>query len=197
MPGKRICRVFRIFTRHGKLHQAWAMVKDAKSFGWSHGLNISLVFGSIAAVASDYAQNAGTIERLLAGAAEKNSLYSYQFSIDQKNQSPIFHREIINGLQQAKFSEHRLEQCVAWTEKIGRKQVNDIVSNTHRGAYKSAAWVLGSLAEVYAANGDKQKAGDLLHEYCKKKYNRHSAFKREVKEIITGSSLLQKPERCF
>jgi hypothetical protein len=181
----------------GKLDQAWSMVKDAKSLGWSYGLNIGLVFGSIAAVASDYAQNAGTIERLLAEAANKKSLYSHQFSIDQETQAHFFYREILNGLQRATFSESRSGQCFDWAEKIGRKRVDDIVSNTHRGAYRSAAWVLGSLAEVYATNGEKQKADDLLYEYCKEKYNRHSAFKREVKKTISGSSLLQKLERCF
>jgi len=44
---------------------------------------------------------------------------------------------------------------------------------------------------VYAAKGDAKKAAKIIHEYCKEKYNRHSAFKREVKKVVSHSKLLQ------
>ena len=69
--------------------------------------------------------------------------------------------------------------------------MDDIVSNTHRGAYDRAAMVLGSLAEVFAAKGETKTAQNLFHEFCKQKYNRHTAFKREVRSVIAGSRLLK------
>jgi hypothetical protein len=41
--------------------------------------------------------------------------------------------------------------------------------------------VLGSLAEAYIAMDKKNKAVKILHKYYNKKYNRFSAFRREVK----------------
>ncbi|CCK78190.1 uncharacterized protein TOL2_C00200 [Desulfobacula toluolica Tol2] len=66
-----------------------------------------------------------------------------------------------------------------------------MVSNQHRGAYEKAALMLGVLAEVHAVQGDQEKAPNLIHEYCKEKYNRHIAFKRKIKTMISRSRLLQ------
>jgi len=51
--------------------------------------------------------------------------------------------------------------------------------------------VLGSLAEAYAAMGQKSKAVKILHKYYNEKYNRFSAFRREVKTVVINSELLR------
>ncbi len=79
----------------------------------------------------------------------------------------------------------------SWTEKIGKNRIDHIVSNKHRNAYERAAQVLGSLAETYAAMGQKSKAVKILHKYYNEKYNRFSAFRREVKAVVMGSGLLR------
>lgn len=168
---------------NGDLKSAMAMVKDAKSLGWSYGLKIGLVFGCVAAAASEFAPNTGAIERLL------------NWSLDywsNENQAPaFFYKEIGSGLKHASLSEYHVGKYFKWAEKIGRKRVDDIVSNTHRGAYDRAAMVLCCLAEVHAAKGDTRAAENLFHEFCKQKYNRHTAFKREVKAVVDGSNLLK------
>lgn len=175
----------------GQLDDAWDKVKDSKSLGWSYGLNTGLVFGAMAAVIADHNDNAGTIERLLTEYADKTALYSYQIFVTEDNRAKTFYEEIIKGLQQVEFPQSKLKQYFNWVLKIGRNRVDNIVSNQHRGAYKRAASVLGVLAEIHAAKGDKEKAAILIHEYCKGKYNRHIAFKREVKTMISRSRLLQ------
>jgi hypothetical protein len=78
-----------------------------------------------------------------------------------------------------------------WVEKIGKGRIDHIVSNKHRRAYERAAQVLGSLAEIYAATGQKSKADKILHTYYNEKYSRFSAFRREVKAVVMASGLLR------
>jgi len=41
------------------------------------------------------------------------------------------------------------------------------------------------------ANGETKIAQKLFDEFCKQTYNRHTAFKREVRSVIAGSRLLK------
>jgi uncharacterized Zn finger protein len=84
-----------------------------------------------------------------------------------------------------------LKPYTDWAFLIGRDRVDGIVSNKHRSAYQRAAWVLGSLAEIHAARGETQNTRSLIEEYCKEKYNRHTAFRREVRQVISDSPLLR------
>ncbi len=99
--------------------------------------------------------------------------------------------EIIKGLKQNKDTKGRTDEYLKWAEKIGKSRIEHIVSNKHRRAYERAAQVLGSLAEAYAAMGQKSKAVKILHKYYNEEYNRFSAFRREVKAVVTNSELLR------
>ncbi|MDA3897963.1 MAG: hypothetical protein PF482_17660 [Desulfobacteraceae bacterium] len=175
----------------GRLDDAFLMVKKSKSLGWSYGLNIGLVFGAVVLAVTDSGEHVTTIEDLLAGYADKNTVYSYQINIKEDDDDITFHDEIIKGIKKNKFPKSKLVEYFNWALRIGRNRIDDIVSKQHRGAYKRAAQVLCSLAEVYVATKDVKKATKIIHEYCKEKYNRHSAFKREVNTVISGSRLLK------
>ena len=181
----------KILLLSGNLDKAWELVKKTKSLGWSYGLATGLVFGGINAAAAGYHQDAGTIRRLLTWYCGRDFIYSHQFTVEEKDPASFFHDEIIKGLRQPRFQPSDLKRYTDWAFQIGRERVDEIVSNTHRSAYQRAAWVLGSLAEVYAAQEDIEKAKSLIYEYCKEKYNRHTAFKREVKQVLGGSILLR------
>ena len=177
---------------NGNLKAAVEMVKDSRSLGWSYGLNVGLVFGCVAAAASGYETGAGAIKQVLNRGLDDRYIYSGRFVVaDEKHPTLFFYDEILNGLKAANLSEYHTGQYFKWAQEIGRKRVDDIVSNTHRGAYDRAAMVLGSLAEVFTAKGDTKTAQSLFHEFCKQKYNRHTAFKREVRSVIAGSRLLK------
>ena len=175
----------------GNLKAAVEMVDKAKSIGWSYGLNVSLVFGCVAAAASGFETGAGAIKQVLDRSLDNWEAYYDKFTVAEEDTTPLFfYNEILNGLKAANLSEYHTQQHFKWAQKIGKKRVDEIVSNTHRGAYDRAAMVLGSIAEVFTAKGETQTAQDLFHEFCKEKYNRHTAFKREVRSIIDGSRLL-------
>ena len=174
----------------GRLSDALAMVKKAKSVGWSYGSNAGVVFGSALAVLANFSAEADTINILLSGYADLRSIYSEYTSLEDKMNSS-FYGEILEGLKQKKFTKSQTAEYLKWAEKIGKSRIDHIVSNKHRGAYERAAQVLGSLAETYAALGQTSKAIKILHKYYNEKYNRFPAFRREVKAVVMGSDLLK------
>ena len=95
------------------------------------------------------------------------------------------------GLKQKEETKSRATEYLSWAEKIGKMRIDHIVSNKHRRAYERSAQALGSLAEAYIAMGKKTKAAKILHKYYNEKYNRFSAFRREVKAVVMGSDILR------
>ncbi len=175
----------------GKLDSAVAMAKNEKSVGWSYRSHAGVVFGSILSVLANHSEKTGTIKSLLRGYANEKTVYSGRFSIDY-DIGTSFYQEIIKGLKQKKDAKSQASECLPWAEKIGKGRIEHIVSNKHRAAYVKAAQVLGSLAEAYLKMGKKNKAIEILHEYYNEKYNRFSAFRREVKSVVMHSGLLKK-----
>ncbi|RKX61475.1 MAG: hypothetical protein DRP37_03865 [Thermodesulfobacteriota bacterium] len=175
----------------GKLDSAVAMAKDEKSVGWSYRSPAGVIFGSVLSVLAGHSEKAGTIKSLLMGYANEKTVYSGRFSIDY-DISTSFYQEIIKGLKQKKDAKSQASESLSWVEKIGKGRIEHIVSNKHRAAYVRAAQVLGSFSEAYLAMGQKNKAIEILHEYYNEKYNRFSAFRREVKSIVMHSDLLKK-----
>ena len=175
----------------GKLDSAVAMAKNEKSVGWSYRSPAGVVFGSVLSVLAGHSEKAGTIKSLLMGYANEKTVYSGRFSIDY-DIGTSFYQEIIKGLKQKKDAKSQASECLSWAEKIGKVRIEHIVSNKHRAAYNRAAQVLGSLSEAYLAMDHKNKAIEILHEYYNEKYNRFSAFRREVKSVVIHSDLLKK-----
>jgi tetratricopeptide (TPR) repeat protein len=180
----------KILLMSGKLTNAFSMAKKEKSVGWSYHSNAGVVFGSALLVLAGYSEKADTIKSLLKSYANKESIFSGRISIDE-GMGTTFYEEIIKGLRQNKVTKSQETQYLSWVEKIGKSRIDHIVSNKHRRAYKRAAQVLGSLAETYAARGQKSKADKILLTYYSEKYNRFSAFRREVKAVVAASGLLR------
>ena len=73
-------------------------------------------------------------------------------------------------------------------EKAAKMRINAIVSNKYRKSYWKAAELILAIAETYWSNSESEK-GQMLIDYFHKKYNRHSAFQRELKAAIKESHL--------
>jgi hypothetical protein len=174
----------------GIISTAVTMAKKEKSVGWSYDSNAGVVFGSVLSNLAGHSEKAGTIQTLLKSYANQKSLYSGSISIDDGTGSS-FYNEIIEGLKLKKMTKPKAAEYLSWAEKIGKNRIDHIVSNKHRNAYERAAKVLCSLAETYAAMGQKNKAVKILHKYYNEKYNRFSAFRREVKAVVIDSELLR------
>ena len=150
----------------GNFAQAFDFGKQEESYDWSHSTT-DLLFAS-------------TLYLLCGG----NKTCS------------ISHRQLeeygcCNAVFLNSYSTLAIKECRSGFEEI--KHGLDLArtnSNTHRSSYDRAAKVLVSLAEVMAVNGDKKQAQALLHEYCKVLYNRHTAFRQEVRVTVGRSKIL-------
>ncbi|MEA3232236.1 MAG: hypothetical protein U9Q05_10835, partial [Thermodesulfobacteriota bacterium] len=174
----------------GKLPDAFTLVEKEKSVGWSYFSNTGVVFGAILSMLADHHGKATTIKTLFCGYANRESAYSGRMSIDDEP-GTSFYEEIVKGLKQQKQTEAEKKKYFSWAEKIGKGRIDHIVSNKHRNAYERAAQVLGALAEAYMTRGQNDKAKKIIHHFYAEKYNRFSAFRREVKSVVTSSQLLR------
>jgi len=180
----------KVLLMAGKLEEAVSRVKKEKGLGWSYG-RAGVVFGAVLRSLCGWSEEVPTIDTLFREYANGIGIYSGRLSV-QNEKPPTFFEEITKGLRMRKGIQSLAAECLPWAEKIGKSRVEGIVSNKHRGAYDRAAQVLGSLAETHIAMGNEKKALQLLRHYYQEKYNRFSAFRREVKSVVAGSAALQR-----
>jgi hypothetical protein len=175
----------------GKIDQAFELGNQDKISGWSHSAT-GLLFASALYLLCRGNKTCSLIHRQLEDYGGCSTIFFDSCSSHPIIESRSGFEEIKHGLDLVNINSNtfNLDLYRKWTGTIGEQRVNHIVSNTHRSAYDSAAMVLGSLAEVMAASGEKKKAQALLTEYCKVLYNRHSAFRREVREAVGRSQIL-------
>ncbi len=101
------------------------------------------------------------------------------------------YKEVLTGLKSVKIGESDALKYGAWADKIGRARVEAIVSGQHRSACDRAARVMGALAEYHILANESEKARALLHEFLFVKFPRHNAFRREAKNVASGSTLIR------
>ena len=171
----------------GRLDEAYHLVKDHGYVGWSFGLNVGVVFGSLALALIDWNEDARILQNLLAGYADTMERYESLFRGEKDAPHTGFCDYIMQARDRVQISEKQFKDYFDWIFTIGRERIEHIVSNKHRNAYRRAAEVLGSLAEVHAARGEDLKAARILQEYLKEKFSRHVAFRREVDSVLTTS----------
>ncbi|MBS3809422.1 MAG: hypothetical protein KGY38_04630 [Desulfobacterales bacterium] len=184
-PGDNI-----FYTRYllmsGKVKEAFVHAKSESKVGWSDG-RAGLVFGGVLYIVCGKSRKAKTINDLLNRYAETPISFSWK---GPGNAGTSMYEEILKGLDQFEIGPADEKEFWNWAKKIGRARIDHIVSNKHRGAYDRAAAVLGSLCECLLLCHRKNDAQKLAHEFYSEKYNRHSAFRREVKSVFSSSEVL-------
>jgi len=104
------------------------------------------------------------------------------------NTGSRFRSYIENTLEKFPFDEQEKMKYFSMAKKAAKMRINAIVSNKHRKSYWKAAELILAIAETYWSNSESEK-GQMLIDYFQKKYNRHSAFQRELKAAIKESHL--------
>ncbi len=187
----------------GRLGDTFAIARSGKSVGWSYSdCAMGLCFAAILAHSADRdARRAGgggagtpTIKRLLVEYAEAPHPFidpEVKTSSDEEADRPNSYlvQVIFEGLTQAGLGRETAASYLRWAEKVGRARVDHIVSEKHRGAYRRAAETLVALGEYYAATARPDSAAALIQEY-RERFNRHIAFKRELREVLSESGLI-------
>jgi len=175
----------------GDIDRAFTLNPQDKPIGWSSYQNGSgLLYGAALYLLCGCDNSCTTIANILESYTQSDTVYFDKYESRPLDYDTSDYKEITKGLEKSNTTAINSEQYHKWVMNIGQKRVNHIVSNTHRSAYERAAITLCSLAEYIAVKEDKNKALQLLTDYCKVRYNRHSAFRREMREIAGQSQIL-------
>lgn len=184
----------------GRMAAAFDQARDIRALGWSYGESAGAVlFGAVLSLLClDRMEAAVTIQSVLRRYADSNHR-SYviedngeEEAEDRTQPETGISEEILKGLRRVNVSEDEKNTYMKWALKIGRRRIEQIVSNQHRGAYDRAAEVLGALAECFLLNGEEENSRRIIDEYRNQRFNRYSAFRRELDSLIDASGLLHR-----
>ena len=174
----------------GRLDEALARVTKVKEVGWSYDSSVAVVFAAILHLVSGGHADFPLIQGLMREYAGLGGIPFDDPEADEASDA-LMYREISLGLGLVDHKPADLTRCHDWARKAGEERVNLIISNKKRHAYDRAALILGALAEARVATGDKAAADHLLHDYYQLRYNRYSAFRKEVKAVVGSSPALR------
>ena len=176
-----------------KLEEAFEIVQKSKSIGWSRN-STGLVFAAVLASMTVDTKEANTVNLMLKQYADDSPLYfGYYMAPGSNGTNPktSSSEEINKGLIGSCHPESNLKKYLAWADKIGQSRIEHIVSNKQRGAYDRSARVLGALMETYSIIGETGKAKDMFTSFYHEKFKRFSAFRKEVKLVVSQSQVLK------
>jgi hypothetical protein len=180
------------FLLKGDYARVAAFVKRAKPLGWTFMSNpVALAVPFFLYVCWD-TKKALTfnMDQLWTRSTElQSSHYEYIQGEDTETNTGIRFRSYIKDtLEKFPIDEHNKMEYFSMAEKSAKKRIDAIVSGKHRKSYWKAAELLLAIAEVYWSHGESGKGQSLIDNF-KKKYNRHSAFQRELKTAVKESRL--------
>lgn len=189
--GRGEALLVKALIMNGELDRALARCKKQKAVGWSYGTGIGLFYGSVLYLLCRGKDSCTLGRQLLKDYSGGRDVFFSGYDEDVIDSDASGFQEIKRGLEQFLDSSPDCNRFREWAEHIGEQRVNHLVSNKHRKAYDRAAMILGALAECMAAEGNRKKAQSLLHDYCRVRYNRHTAFRREVRAAVGASEMLK------
>lgn len=175
-----------VYLLAGRYEEALDLCKNEGALGWSYGHNPkSLVIPFFLMLLSKGMKQypAQNLEQVWEQSINAACKYSCRFEDDKERIKNYYIRalgEIINSIH---LSEDEEKRYLNWSiEEVGYR-VDAIVGEKHRQSYNKAANLLVALAEVLTNRGMKAD-GDALIEKYQRKYNRHIAFQRELREAV-------------
>ncbi|MDM8550532.1 hypothetical protein QUF72_10655 [Desulfobacterales bacterium HSG2] len=184
----------KILLMLGRIDDAYKLVRKEKPLGWSSGgTSIGVFFGGVLTALTHASPEGVTIHGLLNRYVSFSGGYYFLPTVGEsgkKGAKDRVLREIVQGLSNVSLTDAKKKKWFSFAENLGGKRIDAIVSNKHRQAYERAAQVLGSLMEGRLLNDDARGAKRLLNTYRNEKYNRYSAFRREVDAVLTRSEIL-------
>jgi hypothetical protein len=181
----------------GDYRQVVSSIGKSKPLGWSHGESpnsLALPFFLFAGwkkgkpLTPNMADlwNQATLVRTLIH--DDWEFDDYHEELESGDLGSRFRAYLENALLDQPIAEKDLKRYLQSAEKAARKRIDAIVSNKFRKSYWKAAQLILAIAETYFSNG-KPAEGQELIDHFRGKYNRHSAFKRELKVMATKSRL--------
>lgn len=173
----------------GRIDEAFAVRPTDTALGWSSdttGLN----FAAILHLLSSGNPDCTLCAELLRDQAERPSMVHWEPAGRSPGAAASLFTEIKAGLDGVNRGSLALDHYRWWAGDLGERRVAGILENQHRSAYGRAALVLAGLAETLAAQGKMEKAQQLIWEYRRVLFPRHTAFHRELKAAVDRSKIL-------
>ena len=174
----------------GNYEQAAACMKGGKPLGWSGEDNISALLVSFFLFARWNREKplAANISNLWNEATDLTQYGMWIIPRPGTAESNRFRTRLEKVLAENPFDQADLETYFKMAEEAVKKRVDAIVGNKHRKSYWKAAQLILSVAEVYWSNNERGK-GQMLIVSSRDKFNRHYAFKNELKVMANKSRI--------
>ena len=175
----------------GQMGEAFEKGTTDRAVGWSYqAQDTSVLFAAVLALLAHERLDETPTIRTVARSTLDRRWMRYYDDEDESNGGEEKLRasdEVLRGLAAAFVSEEQKQSWFAWALDIGRKRVDTIVSNKHRGAYRRAAEVLVALSECLELLGRGREGKHLVAEYRNERYPRHRAFRGELDSVLSLS----------
>jgi hypothetical protein len=181
----------------GNYSQVVSLLGKSEPLGWSHGRRsnaLAVPFFLFARWNHDIPLtpsmadlwNQATLVRTLRH--DDWEFDDYHEEVESGDLGSRFRAYLENVLEDQEIAEKDLKRYFQSAEQAARRRIDAIVSNKFRKSYWKAAQLILAIAETYWSNG-KHDEGQGLIDHFRGKYNRHSAFKSELKGKAAKSRL--------
>ncbi len=172
----------------GEIKSAFDEGKEHEIREWSGG-GAGILLGSVLHVVSGTSDSATAIKALLERYTTRKRGFSWMAG---PLPAPSTLDQILKGLDRCEVDPATAAEFWTWAEKVGREGIDRIVSQKRRNAYDQAASILGALTECLILLGRREEGQRLVEIFYFEKYNRFSAFRREVKSVFQRSEPLRR-----
>ena len=154
----------------GRIEAAFDKARKIRTLGWSYGEDAgAMLFAAVLSLLCLHRIEAAVVIRRVLKRYGDSGHAGHAFdgepkqaTEDRAGRGICSSEETLRGLQKASVSEEQKHRYLSWALETGRKRIEQIVSNKHRGAYDRAAETLGALAECYLLNGEEEKSRSLI-----------------------------------
>jgi hypothetical protein len=181
----------------GNYSQVVSLLGKSEPLGWSHGRSLNALavpfflfagWNQDIPLTPNMAElwNQATLVRTLRHADWESD--NYHEEVESGDLGSRFRAYLENVLKDQPIPEKDLKKYFQAAEKAAKKRIDAIVSNKFRKSYWKAAQLILAIAETYWSNGKPEKGQELI-DHFRGKYNRHSAFKSELKGMAAKSRL--------
>ncbi len=179
--------LYRTLVLGGKYIELFELCKGNGPLGWTDGNNPKPYFIIFTMVLLSSSGKNSTMINKLWDSLLTGSIYE----IDKKNEQANAYKKIIDYTSKyVQLNEEQEAYYLKWCiEQIG-KRVDKIIGNKYRNSYNKAADLLLAMAETLKNRGEADNAAALILKY-RKKYPKHSAFKRELARSMQESGAFE------
>ena len=173
----------------GAYEKAAAHMKGGRPLGWSQDDNISVLLVAFFLYAR-WNRGKSPTANISALWTEATDLTQHGMRIpgSVRADNNRFRTYLEKVLAEYPLGQADLETYSNMAEEAVEKRADAIVGSKYRKSYWKAAQLILAVAEVYWSN-DKRGKGQMLINGFRDKYNRHSAFKSELKAMANKSRI--------